>query len=378
MKVRDAPAAEPVELLGAAAAKVMPKKRGAVLVEYLTADAARVPSPRMCSFTFRHPGALGFGVSWVMPVHCSPLHKLRSLFQASESRSAMWKSCGTQGRLRWCAASCPVVAGCGTLFSEDVAVGDLAVRRVTCRPVVLRRMAFCRVASRAGVVALCCGVLWRVLCCVVWRWVVSCSARHWFCHVALCVVWWRLVLWCSIVLCCVMWCSFSLACGVSCFVMLSCIAGCCRVPPCGVLCSCCVVWCVVACCVVLGCVVVVVCGCVGCRAWVCGGVYVVWRGVASQCVVVCRVSCWYLVGSTGYVNCCVAVLRGFSLCASVVSRVLWCCFARGVCYCVLFCGRVGVGLRLVVLRGAVSCGVVACFVAVRCGVLPCGLLCCVV
>ena len=30
------------------------------------------------------PLALGFGVSWVLPVHCSPLHKLRSLFQASE------------------------------------------------------------------------------------------------------------------------------------------------------------------------------------------------------------------------------------------------------------------------------------------------------
>ena len=30
------------------------------------------------------PLALGFGVSWVLPVHCSPLTKLRSLFQAWE------------------------------------------------------------------------------------------------------------------------------------------------------------------------------------------------------------------------------------------------------------------------------------------------------
>ena len=43
MKVLDAPAAEPVQLLGAAAAEVVPKERGAVLVEYLPADAARVP-----------------------------------------------------------------------------------------------------------------------------------------------------------------------------------------------------------------------------------------------------------------------------------------------------------------------------------------------
>ena len=43
MKVRDAPAAETVQLLGAAAAEVMPKERGAVLVEYLPADAARNP-----------------------------------------------------------------------------------------------------------------------------------------------------------------------------------------------------------------------------------------------------------------------------------------------------------------------------------------------
>ena len=44
IKVCDAPAAEPVQLLGAAAAaEVIPKERGAVLAQYLPADAARVP-----------------------------------------------------------------------------------------------------------------------------------------------------------------------------------------------------------------------------------------------------------------------------------------------------------------------------------------------
>ena len=55
MKVRNAPTAEPVQLLGAAAAKFMPKKRRAILVEYLQADAARVTWPRMWSFTVGYP-----------------------------------------------------------------------------------------------------------------------------------------------------------------------------------------------------------------------------------------------------------------------------------------------------------------------------------
>ena len=55
MKVRDGPAAEPMQLLGAAAVEVMPKKRGVVLVEYLPADAARVHRPGMRSFTGWHP-----------------------------------------------------------------------------------------------------------------------------------------------------------------------------------------------------------------------------------------------------------------------------------------------------------------------------------
>ena len=55
MQVRDARAAEPVQLLGATAAKVMPKERVVVLVEYFPADTPWVPRPRMWSFTGRHP-----------------------------------------------------------------------------------------------------------------------------------------------------------------------------------------------------------------------------------------------------------------------------------------------------------------------------------
>ena len=54
-QVRDARAAEPVQLLGAAAAEVMPTELVAVFVIHLPADSARVSWPRMWSFTFRHP-----------------------------------------------------------------------------------------------------------------------------------------------------------------------------------------------------------------------------------------------------------------------------------------------------------------------------------
>ena len=59
IKVRDARAAQRVQLHGSAAAKVMPKERSAILVEYLPADAAQVSRPRMWSTTFGHPLALG-------------------------------------------------------------------------------------------------------------------------------------------------------------------------------------------------------------------------------------------------------------------------------------------------------------------------------
>ena len=55
MQLRDARAAEPVQLLGAAAAEVMPKERGVVVVDYSPANAAQVPRPRMWGFTAGHP-----------------------------------------------------------------------------------------------------------------------------------------------------------------------------------------------------------------------------------------------------------------------------------------------------------------------------------
>ena len=113
----------------------------------------------------------------------------------------MWKSCGTQGRLRWCAVSCHVVADCGTLFSENVAVGDVALRRFTCRCVVLRRMAFGRVASRGCVVALCRGVFCVVLCGVGWCCVVPGTGFVMSRRVLFCGGW-----LCAVVLCCVVWC----------------------------------------------------------------------------------------------------------------------------------------------------------------------------
>ena len=55
-QVHDARAAEPVQLLGAAAAEVMPKERGVVVVDYFPADVAWVLRPlRMWGFTGHHP-----------------------------------------------------------------------------------------------------------------------------------------------------------------------------------------------------------------------------------------------------------------------------------------------------------------------------------
>ena len=56
MQLRDPRAAEPVQLLGAAAAEVMPKERGVDVNDYFPADAARVPRPlQMWGFTGGHP-----------------------------------------------------------------------------------------------------------------------------------------------------------------------------------------------------------------------------------------------------------------------------------------------------------------------------------
>ena len=93
LKVGDARAAKPVQLLSPAAAEVMPKERSALLVEYLPADAARVSRPRMWGFTFGHPEER----------YCSPDHRVTI------------RDCARFGAVRcggWCGGSFPVVAAC--------------------------------------------------------------------------------------------------------------------------------------------------------------------------------------------------------------------------------------------------------------------------
>ena len=93
-----------------------------------------------------------------------------------------------------------------------------------------------------------------------------------------------------------------------------------------------------------------------------GGVYVVRCCVGLQCVVVCRVSCWYLVGSTGYVHFRVAVLCCVSLCAYIGLRALWCpvlCVAFGLVW-------FWVLSRCVMLRSCAFCCVLLWHVAFWC------------
>ena len=175
----------------------------------------------------------------------------------SWSAAAMWRSCGTQGRFRWCVASFHVVVGCGTLFS----VGDLARHRVA---------VWSCCAALDGVWS--CGVPWlqrcvvslRVLCRVVWRWVVSSCAGCWLCHVASCIVLWRLVVWCSVVSCCVVLCSFR-------WVMVVCVVS-----------RCCVSLVFVACRRAACCGAVVLCGALS-RAASCWDVSWWWYVVALGC-----------------------------------------------------------------------------------------------
>ena len=95
----------------------------------------------------------------------------------------------------------------------------------------------------------------------------------------------------------------------------------------------------------------------------------------------CRVSCWYLVGSTGYVNCRVAVLRVFSLCAFVVSRVSWCCFASWcsvLCVVALGVGWGWVAPCCVAWCRVMWCGGVSCGGPLWCVALWFVALCCIV
>ena len=118
-------------------------------------------------------------------------------------------------------------------------VGYVALCRVTCRCVVLRRNVFGRVVSYGHVVVLCRGVFCVLVCRVGW------------CLVVLGRVMSRCVLFCGgllcgVVLCCVVWCCvvvrwvvvflYLLRCPVSLVVVACCLAACCVVVMfCGVL-----------------------------------------------------------------------------------------------------------------------------------------------
>ena len=126
---------------------------------------------------------------------------------------------------------------------------------------------------------------------------------------------------------------------------------------------------------------------------------------------VCRASCWYLVGSAGSVHFSVALLCCVSLRACIELRISWCpflCVGSGLVWCWVSSCRVmwrggascGVPLWLIALWCVMECcscvrfcvlrwgwfgvrfrrvvfsGVVARLVAFRCGTLPCGVLRC--
>ena len=183
----------------------------------------------------------------------------------SRPAAAMWRSCGLQGRFRWCVVSCHGLVGCGALFL----VADVARRCVAASSCF---------AVLDGVWS--CGVAWLCRCVV---------SQRVLCRVA-CIEW-----------CCVVP-------GVGCAMLR-------RVLFCGV--------------------------------WLCG---VVLRCVAWFCVAFVG-----LVGSSGYANCRVAVVRCVSLFASVVLRVSWCpvlCVGLGLVWCwvlsrcVMWCAGVSCGVPL--------------------------------
>ena len=98
-----------------------------------------------------------------------------------------------------------------------------------------------------------------------------------------------------------------------------------------------------------------------CGGWLCGVVlcHVAWCGVAFV----------WLVGSSGYVICHVAVLPCVSLCGSVVLRVSW---------CPVLCVVLGLALCWVLSRFVMCCGGVSCGVPLWCVALWFVALCCFV
>ena len=124
MQVCDARAAEPVQLPGAAAAGVMPKDRGVVVVDYFQAHVACVPSPtRIWGFTGGHP---------------------EERYRSWDNRVTLWAClhpravwCGG-----WCGCSFPGVALCqcvwlvtglrGLVMNEDVVIHTVVVGGLLC------------------------------------------------------------------------------------------------------------------------------------------------------------------------------------------------------------------------------------------------------
>ena len=276
------------------------------------------------------------GLGAVLPLCCAT-------YSRPWGRSAMWNSCGTQGRRRWCAASCHAVVGCATLFSENFAVGCVALRRVTCRCVVLCGIEFGCVVSYGCVIVVCRGALCVLLCGVGWCCVLS------GCVMSRCVLFCGGLL-CGVVLCCVVWC-----CVVVCWVVV--FFG---------LCCCPVSLVVVVCRLAARCVVVLLCG-------------VLWRG--ASCLVVSWV--WYVVVSgIGLWYVAVFALRAVVWRCSVSWQVALRVGTWWVCCCVarFFSLRFWCVARFVPLHCDVVFGIVFCRVALGyamlCRVVPCHVVWC--
>ena len=124
MQVCVALAAEPVQLLGTAAAEVMPKERGVIVVDYYSADVAWVPrSLRMWGFTSGHP---------------------EERYRSSENRVTL-RECARLPAVRcggWCGCSFLGVALCqclcldtglrGLVMAEEVVIDTAVVGGLLC------------------------------------------------------------------------------------------------------------------------------------------------------------------------------------------------------------------------------------------------------
>ena len=124
MQVCDALAAQPVQLFSAAAAELMPKVRGVVLVDYSPADFARVPSPpRMWGFTGGHPEERY--QSWDNRVTLSVCARLRAL------QCGQFRVCSFPG-VAVCQCVWLVTGLRGLVMDEDVVIHTAVVGGLLC------------------------------------------------------------------------------------------------------------------------------------------------------------------------------------------------------------------------------------------------------